>query len=69
MTYSTLLVEIAGGIATVTLNRPERLNCFQPCDGQRSFASSGASFEPTPTSAVVVLRAAPGRAFCSGVVT
>ncbi len=28
MNYSTLLVDIADGVATITLNRPERLNCF-----------------------------------------
>jgi enoyl-CoA hydratase/carnithine racemase len=28
MNYSTLLVDISDGIATITLNRPERLNCF-----------------------------------------
>ena len=28
MTYETLLVDIANGVATVTLNRPERLNAF-----------------------------------------
>jgi enoyl-CoA hydratase/carnithine racemase len=66
MTYSTLLVEIADGIATVTLNRPERLNCFNRAM-VIEFRELWSRLRADSNVRVIVLRAAPGRAFCSGV--
>jgi 2-(1,2-epoxy-1,2-dihydrophenyl)acetyl-CoA isomerase len=62
--YERVLVEIAGGIATLTLNRPEKLNAFDAagCDdlieALRMVAGSDAV-------RVIVLTGA-GRAFCAG---
>jgi enoyl-CoA hydratase/carnithine racemase len=66
MTYSTLLVEIADGIATITLNRPQRLNCFNRAM-VTEFRSLWGRLRADANVRVIVLRAAPGRAFCSGV--
>ena len=66
MTYSTLLVEIAEGIATITLNRPERLNCFNRAMVME-FRELWSRLRADSDVRVIVLRAAPGRAFCSGV--
>ena len=62
--YERVLVEIASGIATLTLNRPEKLNAFDAdaCDdlveALRMVAASDAV-------RVIVLTGA-GRAFCAG---
>ena len=62
--YERVLVEIAGGIGTLTLNRPEKLNAFdaEGCDdlieALRMLAGSDAV-------RVIVLTGA-GRAFCAG---
>ena len=62
--YERVLVEIAGGIGTLTLNRPEKLNAFdaEGCDdlieALRMVAGSDAV-------RVIVLTGA-GRAFCAG---
>jgi enoyl-CoA hydratase/carnithine racemase len=66
MTYSTLLVEIADGIATITLNRPKRLNCFNRAMVME-FRELWGRVRADSNVRVIVLRAAPGRAFCSGV--
>jgi enoyl-CoA hydratase/carnithine racemase len=66
MTYSTLLVEIAEGIATITLNRPERLNCFNRAMVME-FRELWSRLRADSDVRVIVLRATPGRAFCSGV--
>jgi enoyl-CoA hydratase/carnithine racemase len=66
MTYSTLVVGIADGVATITLNRPERLNCFNRAM-VLEFRQLWAALRSDPEVRVLVLRAAPGRAFCSGV--
>jgi enoyl-CoA hydratase/carnithine racemase len=66
MNYSTLLVESADGIATITLNRPERLNCFNRTM-VLEFRDLWTKLRTDPLVRVLVLRAAPGRAFCSGV--
>ncbi len=62
--YERVLVEIANGIGTVALNRPEKLNAFDPeacqdlIDALRMLAQSDAV-------RVIVLTGA-GRAFCAG---
>jgi enoyl-CoA hydratase/carnithine racemase len=66
MNYSTLLVAVAEGIATITLNRPERLNCFNRTM-VLEFRDLWTKLRADPEVRVLVLRAAPGRAFCSGV--
>ena len=66
MNYSTILVDINESIATITLNRPERLNCFNRTM-VTEFRKLWFAIRSDPNVRVIVLRAAPGRAFCSGV--
>ncbi len=64
MAYETLLYDTAGAIATITLNRPERLNTIvPPMPEELEAAVHRASAEETVK--VIVLRGA-GRAFCAG---
>src|SRR5436190_3799987 len=62
--YERVLVEIAGGVGTVTLNRPEKLNAFDRAlcdeltDALRMLAQSDG------VRAIVITGA--GRAFCAG---
>jgi enoyl-CoA hydratase len=64
MTFQTLLYETSEELATITLNRPERLNTIVPpmpdeLESAVALASSDASVK------VIVLRGA-GRSFCAG---
>ncbi len=64
MTYDTILYETAGPIASITLNRPQRLNAINPAmpdELQRAVAQANADREVR----VIVLKGA-GRAFCAG---
>ena len=64
MTYQTLLYDTAQEIATITLNRPDRLNTIvppMPEEIEASIARAGAD----PQVKVIVLRGA-GRSFCAG---
>ena len=63
--FETLIVEIADKIATVTINRPEQMNSFtrQMMD---EFDYLWTALANDDSVNCVVLRAAPGRAFCSG---
>ena len=65
-TYATLLFEVDDHVATVTLNRPERMNAFNQtmCD---EFAALWERVRRDDDIHVVVLRAAGDRAFSSGV--
>jgi enoyl-CoA hydratase/carnithine racemase len=66
MTYSTLLVEIAAHVMTVTLNRPARANSFNhTMIGE--FRRLWNEVRGDDRVRVVVLRAAEGKAFCTGV--
>ena len=66
MQYSTILLHIADQVATITLNRPEQLNCFNRTM-VLEFRDLWNRLRTDPDVHVVVLRAAAGRAFCSGV--
>ena len=62
--YEGVLVEIAGGVGTVTLNRPEKLNAF---DGPmcRELTEALRMLAGSEAVRVIVLTGA-GRAFCAG---
>ena len=63
-TYSTLKIEVAGRIATITLNRPERLNAINDeMPGEIRQAVDAANADDRVH--VIVLRGA-GKAFCAG---
>ena len=64
MSYETLLYEKDGAIATVTLNRPERLNTIVPPMPDEIEAAVNEAVRDRDVR-VIVLRGA-GRAFCAG---
>lgn len=64
--FTTILLDVSEGIATVTLNRPDKLNCFNRAM-VTEFRELWRRLRADPEVRVIVLRAAPGRAFCSGV--
>ncbi|MEP7351543.1 MAG: enoyl-CoA hydratase-related protein [Sphingorhabdus sp.] len=61
MTYETIRLDIADNIATITLNRPDRLNAMPP----RMADEIGDALDSLD-GARVVLITGEGRAFCSG---
>ena len=61
MTYETIRLNIADNIATITLNRPERLNAMGP-----QMADEISEALDSLDGARVVLITGEGRAFCSG---
>ena len=61
MTYETIRLDIADNIATITLNRPERLNAMAP-----QMADEVSEALDSLDGARVVLITGEGRAFCSG---
>jgi len=62
--YERVLVEIANGIGTITLNRPDKLNAFDPeaCD---DLIDALRMLAPADAVRVIVVTGA-GRAFCAG---
>jgi enoyl-CoA hydratase/carnithine racemase len=64
MSYETLLYDTDGAIATVTLNRPDRLNTIVPPMPEELESAIHAALAE-PAVKVIVLRGA-GRAFCAG---
>jgi enoyl-CoA hydratase len=64
MTYETILYDIDGPIATITLNRPERLNTIVP-PMPDEFEAAVRRATSDPQVKVIVLRGA-GRSFCAG---
>jgi 2-(1,2-epoxy-1,2-dihydrophenyl)acetyl-CoA isomerase len=63
--YQNLLLEVDGGIATVTLQRPEKLNAYTTEMGDEVVAAFRALRDDAAVRAVVLTGA--GRAFCAGV--
>ena len=64
MNHQTLLYSTAGAIATITLNRPDRLNTIVPPLPDELEAAINEAVRDTSVK-VIVLRGA-GRAFCAG---
>lgn len=66
MDYTTITYEVTQYVATVTLNRPDRLNAFDQrmCD---EFRHVWTAVRRDDDVRAVVLQAAGDRAFCSGV--
>jgi enoyl-CoA hydratase len=64
MIYETILYGVAGPIATITLNRPERLNTIVPPMPDEIEAAVTAAVRD-PAIKVIVVRGA-GRSFCGG---
>ena len=63
-TFETLLYSVEDGIATITLNRPEKLNAFNTQMMQDMIAAFDATDADDAVRAVIVTGA--GRAFCAG---
>ena len=63
-TFETILYDVADGIATITLNRPERLNAFTTQMMVDMIAAFDASDADDDVRAVIVTGA--GRGFCAG---
>src|SRR5437016_1778565 len=66
MKFETVLYEASDHVATVTLNRPEKLNSFNERMCQE-FEHIWRTVRHDDDVHVVVLRAAGDRAFCTGV--
>lgn len=64
MTYSTLTVDIADRVATITLNRPDRLNAIND-EMPGDIAAAVAQCEADNSVHVIVLQGA-GKGFCGG---
>jgi enoyl-CoA hydratase len=64
MSYETLLYDVDGAIATITLNRPERLNTIVP-PMPEEIESAVRTASRDAHVKVIVLRGA-GRSFCAG---
>jgi enoyl-CoA hydratase/carnithine racemase len=64
MSYETVLYDVSGAVATVTLNRPERMNAWNTRLGAELGDAMATADEDDDVRAVVVTGA--GRAFCAG---
>ncbi|MDB5716079.1 MAG: enoyl-CoA hydratase [Sphingomonadales bacterium] len=62
--FETILYDVADGIATITLNRPDRLNAFNDTMSQEIIAAFDLTDADDDVRAVIVTGS--GRAFCAG---
>ena len=65
MSAGEILLGRAGGLATLTINRPQALNALT-LDNYRHFAPALAAWAADPSVHAVLVRGAGGRAFCAG---
>lgn len=65
MSYQTILLDIADHVATITINRPEAMNSFTRTMVEE-FEALWKELAWNDDVHACVLRAAPGRAFCTG---
>jgi enoyl-CoA hydratase/carnithine racemase len=63
--YESILFEQSEGVATITLNRPDKLNAYTPEMGNEVVAAFRAAREDDAVRVVVLTGA--GRGFCAGV--
>jgi len=63
---SDILLERSDGIATITLNRPHRLNALTPRMWREQLPQMWQAAEQDPAVRVIVFTGAGDRAFCSG---
>ena len=63
-TYETILLDIEDGIATITLNRPDKLNAFNGQMMEEMIAAFDRTDADDAVKAVIVTGA--GRGFCAG---
>jgi enoyl-CoA hydratase/carnithine racemase len=64
MDFEQIRYEVAGGVLTITLDRPDRLNAFTPLMARELIAAFDAADADDDVRAVVVTGA--GRGFCAG---
>lgn len=64
MSYETILYEVAAGIGTITLNRPDKLNSFNEAM-HKEFIDALKKAEKDPGVRCIVITGA-GRGFCAG---
>jgi enoyl-CoA hydratase/carnithine racemase len=64
MAYETIKYEVADRILTITLNRPDKLNAFNPTMQKELIDAFDAADEDDDIRAIIVTGA--GRAFCAG---
>jgi enoyl-CoA hydratase/carnithine racemase len=64
MDFETITYEVADGVLTITLNRPDRLNAFTAQMGRELIEAFDASDTDDDVRAVIVTGA--GRGFCAG---
>ena len=64
MDFETITYEVADGVLTITLNRPDRLNAFTAQMGRELIEAFDASDADDDVRAVIVTGA--GRGFCAG---
>lgn len=65
MPFETLLYEVSDEIATITLNRPSKMNAYTPQMGREIVAAMRQADEDHSARAVILTGAGP-RAFCAG---
>jgi 2-(1,2-epoxy-1,2-dihydrophenyl)acetyl-CoA isomerase len=65
MTYSTILFDLADGVATLTLNRPDKLNSFT-ADMHAEIRDVLARIAAPASGARALLITGAGRGFCAG---
>ncbi|MBK8544388.1 MAG: enoyl-CoA hydratase/isomerase family protein [Caulobacteraceae bacterium] len=62
--YETIKLEIANGVATLTLSRPDRMNAFNETMMREMIAAFDVTDADDSVRAVIVT--GDGRAFCAG---
>ena len=65
MAFEHILYDVADGVATITLNRPEKFNAYIPEMGNEIVEAFGLAREDSAVGAVLVTGA--GKGFCGGV--